>query len=173
MFGVVDGVYICNTERTEELSRRMYERNIPSEPLKPAFSPRPEQTKFTVLGKEKPQRKNMCHDMMSKTYPNFNPETIFNPGNAQAPWYGFASNVNTESSLRNQFFALQDCNQAKYIPSTKSDLYEVKVTSQPMPMSHPHPHLFRKDDFEPFQPNTLGVAKQLFHNHTQQQLKNC
>ena len=91
------------------------------------------------------------------------------PGNAQSPWYGFASNVNTESSLRNQFFALQDCDQAKYIPSTHSDLYNATVISKNMP--HPHPHLFRNEDFSPHQPNTCNIAKELFHNHTQQQLK--
>lgn len=167
MFGVVDGVYICNQERTEQLSRRMYERNMPSEPLKPGISPRPEQTKFTVLGKQQPEINQTCSPQ--KHYANFTPSKIFNPGNSQAPWYGFAANVNTESSLRNQFFALQDCDQAKYIPSTKSDLYEAKIVSQQMPQ--PHPHLFKKEDFDPVQPNSLGIAKDLFHNHTHQQLK--
>ena len=41
MYGVVDGVYYCNLERVQQLSDRMYERNIPSEPLKPELSPRP------------------------------------------------------------------------------------------------------------------------------------
>jgi hypothetical protein len=169
MFGVVDGVYICNTERTQQLSDRIYERNIPSEPLKPELSPRPQQTKFTVLGREQPTNPNKrCVE--GKSYANYTPSKIFNPGNAQAPFYGYATNINTESTLRNQFFALQDCDQAKYIPSTHSDLYEVNIVSQPMPQ--PHPHLFRKDDFDPWQPNKLGIAKNLFHNHTHQQLKN-
>ena len=167
MFGVVDGVYFCNNERTEELSRRIYERNLPSEPLKPELSPRPEQTKFTVMGKAQPARKPCTPS--EKRYANFTPSKIFNPGSAQAPWYGYAYGVNTESTLRNQNFALQRADQGKYIPSTKSDLYEVKITSQPMPQ--PHPHLFRKDDFEPFQPNSIGIARDLFHNHTHQQVK--
>ena len=167
MYGLIDGVCYKNQERDQELSKRIYERNIPSEALKPEFSPRPEQTKFTVLGKNLPERNTRCPP--SRSYANFTPSKIFNPGNAQAPWYGFASNINTESSLRNQFFALQDCDQAKYVPSTMSDLYQVQVVSQPMP--NPHPLLLRKEDFDPFQPNTCGIAKQLFHNHTHQQLK--
>lgn len=167
MYGVVDGVYYCNLERTQQLSNRIFERNLPSEPLKPEFSPRPEQTKFTVFGKNLLEKNNSC--LPTKTYPNFTPSKIFNPGNAQAPWYGFVSNINTESSLRNQFFALQDCDQAKFIPSTNSDLYQATIVSQPMPQ--PHPHLFRKEDFDPHQPNTCGIAKHLFHNHTHQQLK--
>ena len=167
MHGVVDGVYICNIEREQQLNNRIYERNIPSEPLKPEFSPRPQQTKFTILGKQSPAKPDICP--ASKSYVNYTPSKVFNPGNAQAPWYGFASNVNTESSLRNQFFALQDCDQGKYIPSTESDLYKATIISQPMPQ--PHPHLFKQEDFAPHQPNTCGIAKDLFHNHTHQQLK--
>ena len=43
---------------------------------------------------------------------------------------GFANSINTESSLRNQFFAPQSCDQAKYIPSTNVDMFKVSVTSQ-------------------------------------------
>ncbi len=167
MYGVVDGVYLCNMERTNELSKRMYERNIPSEPLKSEISFRPEQTKFTILGKEENYRDHNCEPR--DKYANYEPNKIFNPGNGGAPWYGYASNINNESTLRNQFFALQKCDQAKYIPSTNSELYNARIVAQPMPS--PHPHICRRDDFEPFQPNTCGIAKQLFHNHTHQQIK--
>jgi len=167
MFGVVDGIYFCKREVDDLLSERIYERNIPSEPLKPEFSPRPEQTKFTVLGKQSPSKSVKCPS--TPRYPNFSTNKIFYPGNAQAPWYGYAANINSESTLRNQFFALQDCDQAKYIPGTDSELYNVKVSSTPMPQ--PHPHLFRREDFSPHQPNTCNIAKDLFHNHTHQQLK--
>jgi hypothetical protein len=167
MHGVVDGIYFCNIDRDEQLNNRIYERNIPSEPLKPEFSPRPQQTKFTILGKESPAQNKTCPP--TKAYANYEPSKIFFPGGAQAPWYGFAANINAESSLRNQFFALQDCDQGKYIPSTTSDLYNATIVSQPMPQ--PHPHLFRMEDFAPHQPNTCGIARELFHNHTHQQLK--
>lgn len=167
MFGVVDGVHICQQDRTTELSKRMYERNIPSEPLKPELSMRPQQTKFTVLGKSQPLRNTPCTP--PQHYANYTPTKIFNPGNARAPWHGYVVNVNAESTLRNQFFALQDCDQGKYIPATTSDLYEAKITSRPT--TQPYPGLFKQEDFEPFQPNCLGIAKNIFHNHTSQQLK--
>jgi hypothetical protein len=97
-------------ERTNELSKRMYERNIPSEPLKSEISFRPEQTKFTILGKEENYRDQSCEPR--DKYANYEPSKIFNPGNGGAPWYGYASNINNESTLRNQFFALQKCDQA-------------------------------------------------------------
>jgi len=170
MYGVVDGVYYCNMDRVQQLSNRIYERNIPSEPLKPDISPRPEQTKFTILGKTPPPLPESLKPCSAeRSYPNYEPSKIFYPGDAQAPWYGFASNINTESSLRNQFFALQKCDQSNYVPSSQSDLYKVKVTSQPMPQ--PFPDLFRKPEFSPHQPNTCNIAGDLFHNHTHQQLK--
>ena len=54
--------------------------------------------------------------------PTMNQARYFFQVALQAPWYGFTANINAESSLRNQFFALQDCDQGKYIPSTTSDL---------------------------------------------------
>ena len=167
MYGLVDGVYQCNLERTEELNTRISERNIPSESLKPNLNCRPQQTKFTILGKEDPSQNTDCP--RGETYPHYSPKRIFNPGNAPGPWYGYASSINEESLLRNQYFALQGCDQGKYMPSTKSDLYQATIVSKPT--HQPHPHLFRTEDFSPFQPNTCGIAKQLFHNHTHQQIK--
>ena len=40
-----------------------------------------------------------------------------------APFSGFVENVDVESVLRNQIFALQKNDQAVYVPSSKSDLY--------------------------------------------------
>lgn len=167
MYGLVNGVYQCNIQRSNELNNRIYERNMPSEPLKSEISFRPEQTKYTILGEDEGYRKESCQPR--EKYANFEPSKIFTPGNGGAPWYGFASNINNESTLRNQFFALQKCDLAKWIPSTNSELYNAKVVSQPLPS--PHPHLNKVEDFEPFQPNTCGIAKQLFHNHTNQQIK--
>ena len=62
--------------------------------------------------------------------PTYDIKTTFNPGNAEAPWSGFATNINEESKLRNQFFALQNCEQANYVPSTTSDMYTVKVSGR-------------------------------------------
>ena len=57
--------------------------------------------------------------MPIKCEPIFNPANTFNPGTANAPWSGFSTNINTESQLRNQFFALQRNDQAEYISVEK------------------------------------------------------
>ena len=101
MQGVTNGVYVCQQERTEALNRRLYNRNVPSAPLQPQFSMRPVQTKYTLM--------SLVDERKSSTvpinrYPTYNPTKVFNPGTAVAPWGGFASEVNKESTLRNQFF---------------------------------------------------------------------
>ena len=168
MFGVIKDVYYCNNNRQQVLSDRMYERNIPSQPLKPEYTPRAEQTKFTILGKSETNKDRIRTKF--DTYINYTPSTIFNPGTANAPWYGFASNINTESTLRNQFFALQKSDQSHYVPSTTSELYNAR--QMPQFTKQEHPELFRQEEFNQFDPNTCKIATQLFNNHTQQQIKN-
>ena len=46
MYGVVNGVYQCNQERTVELDERIYDRLWPSTPLQPQYSIRPVSTKI-------------------------------------------------------------------------------------------------------------------------------
>ena len=77
---------------------------------------------------------------------------------------GFFNNVNTESLLRNQFFALQKSDQSVYVPSSNSDLYNVNVVSKPV--VQPHPDLFQKTEFKPFNPNVVNGGTQIFNNFT-------
>tara|TARA_Y100000389_G_scaffold204091_2_gene254963 strand:+ start:7099 stop:7605 length:507 start_codon:yes stop_codon:yes gene_type:complete len=120
MFGVEDNVYFCNTDKLEKMNKEIRDRNIPSKPLRPEFSLRPVPTQRTIL----PVVDNRVQpDVPLKRYENFSVEKVFNPGTSQAPWNGFAANINTDSLLRNQFFALQKCSEAEFIPSSKSSLY--------------------------------------------------
>ncbi len=102
----------------------------------------------------------------------YNTQTVFNPGTAQGPWNGFASNVNQESILRNQFFALQrGANQACYIPPKNSDMYEANVPYTNAMAEQPFPSLFEKPQFEAFNPCLQNLGVNLFDNCTRQQLK--
>jgi hypothetical protein len=166
MYGVVDGVYICNQERTVELDQRISSRNIPSTPLKPQMSFRPALTKYSVL----PIVNNSNNATVPfKQYDNYDQHLVFNPGTS-APWYGFANNINLESALRNQYFALQDCDKAGYIPSSKSDLYVENIPPSSIHEVNPHQLLFNKEQFSPTNPNTHNLGKKLWHNHTKQDL---
>jgi hypothetical protein len=104
----------------QETNSRLWDRNVPSEPLQPNFSVRPVLTKYSVLPIVDPRAR--CDTSPVAYFPTFDAHRDFNPGNAKGPWSGFSSRVNTESELRNQVFAIQRCSQAVYVPPSSSDL---------------------------------------------------
>ncbi len=167
MYGVVNGVYQCQQERTSELDDRIYDRLWPSGPLQPQYSMRPVSTKYALMPIVDQRVKS---DISVGSYPVYNTKQVFNPGNAQAPWSGFSTNVNTESRLRNQFFALQKCEQSEYVPQSTSDLYVPYVPKNTMSGDQPFPDLFTKQEFEPFNPNPLELGGKILNNSTRVQL---
>jgi hypothetical protein len=168
LHGVVKGVYYCNKDRTEELNERLYKRNIPSATLQPSYSLRPASTKYDHMSifDRRPSS-----SVPIQRQPTYSVNNTFNPGNAVAPWSGYASNINNESIIRNQFFALQKCEQSNWVPSSNSDLYNVVVVGRNEP--HTHPYLFKEENYEQFNPNTQQLGYNLWNNHTRQQLKEC
>jgi len=167
MHGVVTGYFRCNEERDEELNNRISDRNIPSTTLQPQYSIRPVATKYGYMPILDQYKKV---DTPLKSYTQYSTSQVFNPGNSKAPWSGFSNNVNVESTLRNQFFALQKCEQSEFVPSSNSDLYKTTVDFKPVEQSHPL--LFDKPEFTPFNPNTLNLGNNLFNNHTRYDIKN-
>ena len=152
----------------EETNMRIYDRNIPSQMLQPYIDVRPVMTKYSYFPIVDPRKKN---SVPLTVQPTFNPHKVFNPGNTTSPWSGFASNVNTESELRNQIYALQKCSQSVYVPSSKSDLYNYAFTPKPTPQSHSL--LFEKDSFSQFNPNpdSKTVGSGMFFNSTRVQVR--
>lgn len=165
---VVDGFYLCNMKEAYEMNNKIYERNIPSRPLEPSINARPVCTKYATLPIVDFRVVN--NQVPIKQYPTYNPHQTFNPGNAQAPWSGFASNVNVYSQLRNQFFALQRSDNGDYIPSSQSDLYNTKIPCRVVPQSHSL--LFQRNEYETtgscLPDDTMSLG--LFNNHTRQQM---
>jgi len=150
---------------TNETNNRIYDRNIPSQPLQPYLDVRPVMTKYSIMPIVDPRRK--INVPLTQT-PTYNIQTTFNPGNTESPWSGF--NVNQESILRNQIFALQKCSQKEYVPSSKSDLYEWSLKTS-NPINQPHNLLFKEEKFCEFNPNPDKLGYALFHNSTRVQLK--
>lgn len=169
MYGVVNCVYYNNLQRSAELSERISERNIPSKPLQPQFSVRPVSTKYDMMSVVDRREKS---SVPIKKQPLYNVNNTFNPGSAQAPWDGFATNINDESRLRNQFFALQRCENANYVPPSTSDMYQVNVGGRVEQQTHNR--LFETDDLGYFNPNpdTEKVGYNIFNNCTREQIKN-
>lgn len=142
-------MFVHDTEsslrRQNDINNRLWSRNLPSAPLQPYFTPRPVLTKYATL----PIVDTPAHvpTVSVPRYPTYSPEAVFNPGTSTAPWSGYASNVHVETELRNQYYALQDCPQNVYIPSSNSDLYRLQWRhSASLPAfagaHNPHPLLF-------------------------------
>jgi hypothetical protein len=126
----------------QETNTRIYDRNIPSQMLQPYLDVRPVMTKYSYFPIVDPRRELK---VPLQQMPVFNPHTMFNPGNTQSPWSGFASNINLESELRNQIYALQSCSQSVYVPNSNSDLYTYQF--QPKAISQSHGLLFEQPQF--------------------------
>lgn len=167
LYGVIDGVYFCGNNNVDELNERIYERNLPSGSIQPSqINVRPVSTKYAVMP--------ILDQRMKATvplnhYPTFDTEKTFIPSNVSAPWSGFATNVDNESRLHNQFFALQKCEQSNYIPGSNSDLYHVNVVGRNV--EQPFPDLFTTPKMDDFNPNTCNIGKNVFDNCTRQQVK--
>jgi hypothetical protein len=159
---------VSSSQRVDSTNLRIYERNIPSQILQPYLSVRPVMTKYSIMPIVDPRAP--IHVPMEQL-PIYNTEKVFNPGNATAPWSGYASNVNVESDLQNRIFALQKCSQSVYVPDSNSDLYNFAFKPN-KEINQPFPYLFKNEDFSEFNPNTENIAHGLFQNSTRQQLKN-
>tara|TARA_B110000114_G_C15007150_1_gene363223 strand:+ start:55 stop:498 length:444 start_codon:yes stop_codon:yes gene_type:complete len=104
-----------NISYDNELSDKIYNRNIPGQNMKPNFSFRPQSTKyshFQVIDKDvKSSVPLMTYDKVS-----------YNPGD-RGPTNEYFQKIDLESELKNQIYALQKDSQHYYVPNVNSDLY--------------------------------------------------
>lgn len=158
----------CISQIQENANKKIYDRNIPSQLLQPYLDVRAVSTKYSYFPIVDPRKEN---SVSFEQMPKYNVHKIFNPGNTQSPWSGFVSNINTESELRNQIFALQKCSQNEYVPSSKSDLFNYKFQTKKEPTSHNL--LFEHNSFQQFNPNPDSniIGTCLFMNSTRSQMK--
>lgn len=158
---------ICNIDYDNELNVRMNERYFPSQSMPTKFDPRPMSTKY--------QKYPIHHDVQVEQFqrssqPYFNPSHVFYTGNTRAPIDFAIDNVDVESRLRNQYFALQKNDQAQYIPCIHtSDLYNIKskVSEAPKQYFENYETVSYK-----FNPDRCNLAPNTFNNSTRYNLKN-
>ena len=158
----------CVAEIHKQTNTRIYDRNIPSQMLQPYINVRPVLTKYSYFPIVDP-RKNVSVPLEQD--PVYSVSKVFNPGNTFSPWSGFATNINTESELRNQIYALQKCSQAVYVPNSNSDLYT--HTFKTKSYDTPHELLFKTESFDQCNPNPSPnvVGSGIFYNNTRSQMK--
>ena len=164
------GVLIGQNERVEELNRRVIDRISTDGILQPNFDPRPVSTKYSLFPII--DRRKTPKEPIFKT-PQYEPNNKFYSNLEKGPVDGFLSNVNLESSLRNQFFALQKADQAVYVPPSNSDLYENNINFVTNNNNLDQHLLFQEQQFNDFNPNISPIiGNEVFYNSTRVQLKN-
>jgi len=163
--GYIKAVYYGQNERVDELNTRLNDRTFPDAAMQPNFSPRPVQTKYTTF----PMLNARSATIVPIDHqPEFTTDNFYT-GTSNAP--NFVNNVDKESELRNQFFALQKSDQAVYVPDKNSDLYKVDVVYRPSDQQYPD--LFAKPQFDNIpRPNLSSIGNDLFNNNTRTQLRN-
>ncbi len=163
-------VKLQNFEKLDTMNRNLYTRNIPSSDIQPNFNPRPVSTKYSTLPLIDHRKEANIPIINQGCY---NSEEVFYPGTTKPHYCGFATNVDKESTLRNQFFALQAADQAKYIPPSTSDLYMNPINFQTVPVNLEETMLFRQPEFADFNPDpSVIIGNRIFDNATRVQLKN-
>ena len=159
----------CVSQIHHQTNTRIYDRNLPSQMLQPYLDVRPVMTKYSYFPIVDP-RKELNVKLTQQ--PTYNVNKVFNPGNAQSPWSGFSSNINIESELRNQIYALQKCSQSVYVPNSTSDLYQDQI--RPNNNNNlEHSLLFQNEQFCNFDPNPNNkiVGSGIFYNSTRTQVR--
>lgn len=170
MYGVVDGYFLCHLDRNTQLDKRIADRNIPSGPLQPSFNIRPVSTKYDIMGVVD---RHAPVSVPIKQIPTYSVGSTFYPGDKQAPWSGFATNISIESQLRNQVMPKQNCEASVYIPCSNSDMYKTLEYKSSNEDINPHSELQRINTLETSGKVPEGLGINIFSNHTRQQLKNC
>ena len=120
-------------ERVNSINEKIFERNKPSRTLDPAIDFRGHHTLYTLL----PMVNNSVPPMPA-TCSKFSMSNTFTPGTS-APFYGYATNVDDETRMRNIFMAYQPSYaQSHYIPSSTSDLYQERKIPNNTYIANPH-----------------------------------
>jgi len=158
-----------NYDKNNSINNELFARNFPSNNLTMNFPFRPVNTKYTLM----PTINNVLKSVEPiANYNVYDVSSTFFPGTRKPHFCGFASNVDKESTLRNQFFALQKADQSRYIPDSTSDLYETKIEELPQNVNLEASLLFQETRFNDFNPSlSNSIGQELFYNSTRVQLK--
>lgn len=190
---MVSNYGMCNLSTVDEINGRLLARNLTTGNIDVLIDSRPTPTKYT-----RPLQNSIPSGPCNSRIMQYNTNTAntFNPGDRKGGWSGFTANVNTESILRNQIYALQKFPQAQYAPNSTSDLYNSTIpTTNTSTAQGLFPNLFNANLVQPkptpnlknpnnlndsqenkpvevpFEPTPVNLGNKLFNNHTRQQLK--
>lgn len=151
-----------------EINKKIYNRNLSSNDLEMNYDPRPVNTRYREFPILDPIT-NIKYEN-KQIYDSY--DTFF-PGNRKPHFNGFATNIDKESLLRNQFFTLQRNDQALYVPSSISNMYVNQVNYVTTEENLNKLDVFKNEEFDDFNPNlSKNIGMNVFNNSTRVQLKN-
>jgi hypothetical protein len=165
----MNSITLQNFDNHILINNRINSRNYPSQKLEPAISNIPLQTKYNKLPiLDNYKESTVKHEL----HPTYNSEKVFFPGNRKPHYSGFATNIDEESLLRNQYFALQKCDRSQYIPATSSDMYVNNPSYVNTNININNYTVFQEPHFDNFNPNiSYKIGSEIFNNSTRVQLK--
>ena len=165
----VPGIMYGQNGRVDELNSRIYDRFRPEQMLQANIDFRPTSTKYAylpIIDLRKQSTVNIAPPL------DYSIEKGFVPPVARGPIVGYTDNIQVESQLRNQFFALQrGADQRVYVPSSNSDLFRDSLPVNSNPQIQPYPELFSQSTFENSRKIIPGVGSDILFNNTRVQLR--
>lgn len=163
-------ITLQNHQNQNAINQNIYQRNIPSENMQVSLPQRSVSTKYAHFPILDSRRESNVLLNYARPYDN---NQMFFPGTRKPHFCGFAQNVDLESNLRNQFFALQKADQANYVPNSNSNMYENHINFTTTNKNLDNELLFNNEDFDNFNPNLSNkIGNEIFLNSTRVQLKN-
>jgi len=119
--------YLSNTGNySNYINKRILERTMQFENIEALISPRPQSTLCTM-----PLQNIIPHESCKAIILNYENNYTLNSTTSNAntcningKWCKYVNNIDTESILKNQVYALQHAPHTKYVPDSCSDLYK-------------------------------------------------
>lgn len=130
-----------NSEKNNVMNAKLYERNVPSQPLRSFLDVRPQNTKYTTVMPvvDNVNTASIKQPVMHNAIGTFNPGTY-------APWYGYAANIDKETDLHNSKMS----QRGTFGASSASDMYKFTWSNNNDPNSkvpQPFVNLFKTEKF--------------------------
>ena len=109
---VIQGVHIKKRTHNDVMNMNAFEHQIHRQNIEYKFDPRPVVTRYV---KNPSTIQGPLFEVQNASQEK---HLSFLPNSKTGTFHGYARNVDSETVLRNQTFALQKCDQAQYIPDS-------------------------------------------------------
>jgi hypothetical protein len=155
------------------INYKILERTMQFENIEALISPRPQSTLCTMpLQNIIPHESCKAIILNYENNYNFNSTTNSNANtcNINGKWCRYVNNIDTESILKNQVYALQHAPHTKYVPDSCSDLYKSNTIKTYNQKAKQSTHSNLSNQINPINPGPPFSV--VFNQDTRQILKN-